>query len=130
MAKPKGMTRREIAIMVTVALIVAAAIGWYLNTMYVASFAEYPRLLVTSAELSVGTRQLTIKVVNRGPVNVQISKIELNGTVYSVQKFLEVGRNATITVTVNGTYTPGTLLSGRVILSDGESFPFMAVVTP
>lgn len=126
----KRMTGQEIAIMVAVALIVAAAIGWNLNTTFVASYTEYPRLDVVSAELSVGTRQLTVKVVNSGPVNVQISKIELNGTVYSVQKLLEVGRNATITVTVNGTYTPGTMLQGKVILSSGESFPFMAAVMP
>jgi hypothetical protein len=128
--KLKGMTSLEIAIIVAIVLIIAVAVGWYLYTTFVASTIGQPRLNVVSAELSSNTGQLRLILVNPGPVDVQISSVEIGGQVVTVIRTIPVGRNETVTVTVTGvTATPGTMLPGRVILSGGQSFPFSAVVS-
>ncbi|MEM0464560.1 MAG: class III signal peptide [Pyrobaculum sp.] len=129
--KTRGMTSLEIAIIVAIVLIIAVAVGWYLYTTFVASTTGQPRLNVVSAEVKAGTKQLKLVLVNPGPVDVQITTIELgNYTVSAGNRIIPVGANATITVAVPGTWTPGTMIPGRVILSGGQSFPFNALVRP
>jgi len=129
--KVKGMTSLEIAIIVAIVLIIAVAVGWYLYTTFVASTTGQPRLNVVSAELSSSTGQLKLVLVNPGPVEVQISSVEIAGKVIDARQTIPLGNQTTVTVTVTGiTATPGTMLPGRVILSGGQSFPFNALVKP
>jgi type IV pilus assembly protein PilA len=138
--KPKGMTSLEIAIIVAIVLIIAVAVGWYLYTTFVASTTGQPRLNVVSAELSNRTRQLNLTLVNPGPVEVQISTIEIAGQTVtpscttqsssSSTLVIKVGDQAKCTANVGLSVTPGTMLPGRVILSGGQSFPFSALVKP
>jgi uncharacterized protein (UPF0333 family) len=131
--KLKGMTSLEIAIIVAIVLIIAVAVGWYLYTTFVASTTGQPRLNVVSAEIngtSSGSPKLTLVLVNPGPVDVQISSVEIAGKVIPVTKTIPVGKQDTVTVDVGVTATPGTMLPGRVILSGGQSFPFNALVKP
>jgi uncharacterized protein (UPF0333 family) len=130
--KLKGMTSLEIAIIVAIVLVIAVAVGWYLYTTFVASATGQPRLNVVSAELYTnGTLRLVL--VNPGPVDVQISSVEIAGQVASITPpgTIRVGQQDTVRVTVSGvTATPGTMLPGRVILSGGQSFLFNAAVKP
>jgi len=128
--KLKGMTSLEIAIIVAIVLIIAVAVGWYLYTTFVASVGGQPRLNVVSAELYSSTGQLRLVLVNPGPVDVQISSVEIAGEVVTATQTIRVGDQQTVTVTVGVRATPGTMLPGRVILSGGQSFPFNAVVKP
>jgi len=128
--KLKGMTSLEIAIIVAIVLIIAVAVGWYLYTTFVASIGGQPRLNVVSAELYSSTGQLRLVLVNPGPVDVQISSVEIAGEVVTATQTIRVGDQQTVTVTVGVRATPGTMLPGRVILSGGQSFPFNAVVKP
>ncbi len=128
--KLKGMTSLEIAIIVAIVLIIAVAVGWYLYTTFVASTTGQPRLNVVSAELSSSTGQLRLVLVNPGPVDVQISSVEIAGQVVTVTRTIAVGQQETVTVNVGVQATPGTMLPGRVILSGGQSFPFNALVKP
>lgn len=135
--KVKGMTSLEIAIIVAIVLVIAVAVGWYLYTTFVASTTGQPILNIVSAEItgaSSGSPQLKLLVVNPGPVDVRISSVEIAGQVFSQginPDVIKVGNQTTVTVTVTGIpATPGTRLSGRVILSGGQSFPFNALVKP
>ena len=132
--KLKGMTSLEIAIIVAIVLIIAVAVGWYLYTTFVASTTGQPRLNIVSAELSSTTGQLTLVLVNPGPVKVQIGSIEIAGQVISQginPNVIDIGQQVTVTVQVTGiNAAPGTMLPGRVILSGGQSFPFSALVKP
>jgi type IV pilus assembly protein PilA len=128
-AKVKGMTSLEIAIIVAIVLIIAVAVGWYLYTTFVASTTGQPRLNVVSAELYTnGTLKLVL--VNPGPVDVQISSVEIAGQVVPATQTIRVGDQVTVRVTASVSATPGTMLPGRVILSGGQSFPFSALVKP
>jgi len=136
--KVKGMTSLEIAIIVAIVLVIAVAVGWYLYTTFIASATGQPRLNIVSAEVTGST--LTLLVVNPGPVDVQIDSAEVAGRSVTLSctisgggsgRVIGVGKNATCTGTVGGlSAVPGTMLSGRVILSGGQSFPFSAVVKP
>ncbi len=128
--KLKGMTSLEIAIIVAIVLIIAVAVGWYLYTTFIAAAGGQPRLNIVSAELSSSTGQLRLVLVNPGPVDVQISNVEIAGEVVTVTQTIRVGDRADVTVSVGVRATPGTMLPGRVILSGGQSFPFNAVVKP
>ena len=148
--KLKGMTSLEIAIIVAIVLIIAVAVGWYLYTTFVASTTGQPRLNVVSAEIS-STGQLKLILVNPGPVDVQISSVEIAGKIASgLTCQLATGSSGTVSQASQGsgyvisvgaqaectgdakdvTATPGTMLPGRVILSSGHSFIFNAVVKP
>jgi hypothetical protein len=127
------MTSLEIAIIVAIVLIIAVAVGWYLYTTFVASTTGQPRLNVVSAEIngtSSGSPTLRLVLVNPGPVDVQISSVEIAGQVVPVTQTIPVGNQVTVTVAVSVSATPGTMLPGRVILSGGQSFPFNALVKP
>ena len=138
-AKTRGMTSLEIAIIVAIVLIIAVAVGWYLYTTFVASTQGQPRLNVVSAEITASNNQLTLVLVNPGPVDVQLSNVEVAGqttqiTCQTAGTVLKVGQQDTCTATVNppsgSKWTPGTMIPGRVILSGGQSFPFNAIVKP
>jgi len=130
--KVKGMTSLEIAIIVAIVLVIAVAVGWYLYTTFVATATGQPLLNVVSAELHTnGTLRLIL--VNPGPVDVQITSVEIAGHVVSITppQTIRVGQQVTVRVTVSGvTVRPGTMLPGRVILSGGQSFLFNAAVKP
>ncbi len=131
--KLKGMTSLEIAIIVAILLIIAVAVGWYLYTTFIASTSGQPRLSVVLAEIngtSSGSPKLRLVVFNPGPVDVQISSIEIAGQVIPETRTIPVGNQTTVTVDVGVSATPGTMLPGRVILSGGQSFPFNALVKP
>ena len=46
------MVSLEVAVLMSVVLVIATAVGWYLYTTFVASTVGQPRLGVVSAELS------------------------------------------------------------------------------
>jgi type IV pilus assembly protein PilA len=48
----RGMVSLEVAVLMSVVLVIATAVGWYLYTTFVASTVGQPRLGVVSAELS------------------------------------------------------------------------------
>ncbi|MFN3804773.1 MAG: class III signal peptide [Pyrobaculum sp.] len=129
----RGMTSLEIAIIVAIVLIIAVAVGWYIYTTFVASATGQPRLNVITAEIKQdGT--FNIVVMNPGPVDVQVSSVEIAGqtaTLNDAPVKVAVGEQKELSGSVSGvTLTPGTMLSGRVILSGGQSFPFNAAVKP
>jgi type IV pilus assembly protein PilA len=120
-------------------LVIAVAVGWYLYTTFVATATGQPRLNVVSAEVISNTRQLRLLVVNPGPVDAQIISAEIAGQTISLScpgttppNVVKVGGNSTCTGSVPGniTLTPGTMLTGRVIVSGGQSFLFNAAVKP
>jgi len=51
-AGARGMVSLEVAVLMSVVLVIATAVGWYLYTTFVASTVGQPRLGVVSAELS------------------------------------------------------------------------------
>jgi hypothetical protein len=134
------MTSIEIAIIVAIVLVIAVAVGWYLYTTFIASVTAQPNLNVVSAEISASTRTLRLIVVNPGPADVRIVGAEILGQTFGLScmvgttatTVIRVGANATCTgsVPTGITLTPGTMLTGRVIVSGGQSFPFTAAVRP
>ncbi len=139
--KLKGMTSLEIAIIVAIVLIIAVAVGWYLYTTFVAAAGGQPRLNVVSAEITSSNRELKLRVVNPGPVDVKVENAEVAGQIVRLtcraisgtveNDVIKVGAQAECTGQVQGVdAVPGTMLPGRVILSGGQSFPFNAVVKP
>ncbi|MFZ8841513.1 MAG: hypothetical protein ACO2PM_21855 [Pyrobaculum sp.] len=48
-AGARGMVSLEIAVLMSVVLVIATAVGWYLYTTFVASTVGQPRLGVVSA---------------------------------------------------------------------------------
>ncbi len=48
----RGMVSLEIAVLMSVVLVIATAVGWYRYTTFAASTVGQPRLGVVSAELS------------------------------------------------------------------------------
>jgi type IV pilus assembly protein PilA len=134
--KLKGMTSIEVAIIVAIVLVIAVAVGWYLYTTFIASVTTQPNLNVVSAEVIASTRTLRLIVVNPGPADVRIVSAEILGQTIGLSctggAVVRVGGNSTCTGSVPGgiTLTPGTMLTGRVIVSGGQSFPFTAAVKP
>ncbi len=134
--KLKGMTSLEIAIIVAIVLVIAVAVGWYLYTTFIASVTGQPTLNVVSAEITANNRQLRLVVVNPGPVDVRIISAEIAGQTVSLSctggPVVRVGDSSTCTGSIPAgiTLTPGTMLTGRVIVSGGQSFLFNAAVRP
>ncbi len=133
--KLKGMTSLEIAIIVAIVLVIAVAVGWYLYTTFVASVTGQPTLNIVSAEVTSSARQLRLLVVNPGPVDVRIISAEIAGQTISLScnpAVVRVGGNSTCTGSIPAAImlTPGTMLTGRVIVSGGQSFLFNAAVRP
>jgi type IV pilus assembly protein PilA len=133
--KLKGMTSVEIAIIAGVILIIAVAVGWYLYTTYVASITAQPKINVISAVGYQGNNSLRIVVFNPGPINVRITHVEVATTQIPLTAPVDVavGQQRVVAVPVStsvATLTPGTTITGRVILASGHSFPFTAAVRP
>jgi len=143
----KGMTSLEIAILVAIVLIIAVAVGWYVYTTFIASATGQPRITINSAEMLVfssGPPRLKVRISNPGPVPVRIERIELEGSTTALSPptcDAITGPVSGLNVGVGGQVEcygdfpgfparPGTVLSGRVILSGGHSFPFNAAVKP
>jgi type IV pilus assembly protein PilA len=136
----KGMTSLEIAILVAIVLIIAVAVGWYVYTTFIASATGQPRITILSAEITVGSGppQLKVRISNPGPVPVRIERIEIEGSSTPLLASphcgggnLGVGGQVECSGPLSGfSVPPGTVVSGRVILSGGHSFPFNAAVKP
>ncbi|MFN3805156.1 MAG: class III signal peptide, partial [Pyrobaculum sp.] len=74
----RGMISLEIAILLTIVLVIAVAVGWYIYTTFVASVGGQPRLAIITAEIKQdGT--FKIVVMNPGPVDVQVATVEIAG---------------------------------------------------
>jgi len=129
----RGMTSLEIAIIVAIILVIAIAVGWYLYTTFTSATGGQARLQIVTADLSAGNNNLTLHVVNPGPVSVSIVEVRVAGQSCSLQQSpitLAVGNATDISATCSGTYTPGTMVSGEIVTSAGTVFPFNARVVP
>jgi type IV pilus assembly protein PilA len=80
-------------------------------------------------------------LINPGPVDVKLSMAEVAGRVatplYTIQSgptaaqgVIPMGAQAVCTATVDAAGVPGTMETSKVILSNGQSFPFTASVKP
>lgn len=137
MAKTRGMTSLEIAVIVAIVLIIAVAVGWYIYTTFVASATGQPRLNIISAEIYENDGIVRLTIVNPGPVDAKIQTIEVGGSAAkglecedTQDNVIKVGQQAICKAEGPTGLRPGTMISGRVILSGGQSFPFNAVVRP
>jgi len=92
-----------------------------------------------SAELSTSNGELRLVLINPGPVDAKLSMVEVAGRVAvpsctiqsgpaAAQDVIPVGAQAVCTATVGAAAVPGTMVTGRVILSGGQSLPFTASV--
>jgi hypothetical protein len=132
------MTSLEIAIIVAIMLVIAVAVGWWLYTTFISNTATQARLQIVSVDLYQDGNGRAI-ITNPGPANVKIQAIYIQGpggeTPAEIEcttgNVLEVGKQYTCTIE-NGpaNLAPGTMVSGRIVTSGGQSFPFNAVVRP
>ena len=106
-----------------------------------ASTVGQPRLGAASAELSTNNGELRLVLINPGPVDVKLSMVEVAGraatpscTIQSgpaaAQGNIPIGAQAVCTATVGTAGVPGTMVTGKVILSGSQSFPLTASVKP
>ncbi len=123
----------------SVILVIATAVGWYLYTTSIASTVG--RRDLVSAELSTSNGELRLVLINPGPVDAKLSMVEVARRVatssYTIQSgsaaaqgVIPIGTQAVCTATVGAAGVPGTMVTSRVILSNGQSFPFTASVKP
>ncbi len=80
-------------------------------------------------------------LTNPGPVDAKLSMVEVAGRVATpsctiqsgsaaAQGVIPIGAQAVCTATVGAAGVPDTMVTSRVILSNGQSFPFTASVKP
>jgi len=127
----KGLTSIELAILLAIIIVIAVAVGWYMYTTFVASTTAQGKLAVSSAQITKNG-SLILTVYNPGPVAVTIQAVYVNGQSCgnNLNKQVSVGNTTTVnTSCTNLSLTPGTTVSGYVVLSSGATFPFTAVVT-
>ncbi len=127
--KPKGMTSIEIAILVAIIVVIAVAAAWYLYTTFVASATGQGQIRIISAIGFPGNHTIRVEVVNTGSNPIRITHAEVFGIVTSVGWIrVDPGGRAVITFQVppgaSGWLMPGAMIQGRLISSDGHSFPF------
>ena len=133
--KLKGMASVEIAIIAAILLIIAVAVGWYLYTTFVANIGANPQIQVVSALGFQSNNSLRLVVFNPGPVAARITQVEVGGVpiALSTPVNLEVGQQQRVSVNVPAsvaTLVAGTTITGKIILSGGQVFPFTAAVRP
>ncbi len=134
--KLKGMASVEIAIIAAILLIIAVAVGWYLYTTFVANIGANPQIQIISALGYQGNNSLRLVIFNPGPVAARVTQVEVAGVPLTVTGGginIEVGQQRVVSVTVPtgvATLVAGTTITGRVILSGGQTFPFTAAVRP
>jgi len=138
MAKVKGMTSIEIAVILAIVLVIAVAVGWYLYTTFTASTQAQARLSITSATFyTTTTPNLRVVVINPGPNDVVVQAVQILGTTpitctpsgFTLPYRITVGRTVTLNMTCSGvTATPGTMIQGQVVTTAGTVFPFTAAV--
>jgi type IV pilus assembly protein PilA len=133
--KLKGMASVEIAIIAAVLLIVAVAVAWYLYTTFVASITANPQMNILSAMGYQGNNSVRLEILNPGPIAIRVTQVEVAGAMITLSTPIDiaVGQRRVVSVTVPtsiATLTAGTMITGRVILSGGYSFPFSASVRP
>jgi type IV pilus assembly protein PilA len=124
-----------------VVLVIATAVGWYLYNTFAASTIGQPRLGVVSAELSTSSGELRLVLINPGPVDVKLSMVEVAGGAATpscatqsgpaaAQGIIPVDAQAVCTATVGAAGVAGTMVTGKAILSGGQSLPFTTSVKP
>jgi len=126
----KGLTSIELAILLAIIIVIAVAVGWYMYTTFVASTAAQGTLAVSSAQIDT-SGSLTLTVYNPGPVGVTIQAVYVNGKPCdnNLNKQVSVGDTTTVSVSCKDlSLTPGTTVSGYVVLSSGATLPFKATV--
>jgi len=140
--KLKGMTSLEIAIIVAIVLVIAVAVGWWLYTTFISTAGTQGRLQIVSVDLYQGDGKGVAIITNPGPANVKIEAIYIQGPNGEVpatnircetadDNVLVVGRQYRCTFESGLTgLVPGTMVSGRIVTSGGQSFPFNAVIRP
>jgi len=127
----KGLTSIELAILLSIIIVIAVAVGWYMYTTFVASTAAQGSLAVSSAQIA-SNGSLTLTVYNPGPVDVTIQAVYVNGKSCgdNLNKKVSVGKTETVSASCTGlSLTAGTTVSGYVVLSSGATLPFKAIVT-
>ncbi len=124
--KTKGMTSIEIAILVAVVLVIAVAVGWYLYTTFGAAVASQANIRVVSAmAFSNGTIKIT--VMNGGGNAVVLNGVEVYDRIRPLREgWVWVGPGGTVTVHVDlGSWiTPGIIIQGKVLTTEGYVAPF------
>jgi hypothetical protein len=134
------MTSLEIAIIAAIVLVIAIAVGWWLYTTFVSGTATQARLQIVSVDLYEDGNGRAI-ITNPGPANVKIENVFIQGAggetsaaitcTGATDNVLEVGKQYTCRIENGPTgLVPGTMVSGRIVTSGGQSFPFNAVVRP
>jgi hypothetical protein len=129
----KGLTSIELAILLSIIIVIAVAVGWWVYTTYLATASGSPTLQIVSAQYNSTGNALTLYVINPGPVNnVGISAVYLSGqqcktdnsTVPLSSKPLKI-----IAECKGISAAAGTRLSGQLVTTAGTAFLFNAVVT-
>ena len=138
MAKVKGMTSIEIAVIMAIVLVIAVAVGWYLYTTFTASTQAQAMLSITSATFyTTMTPNLRVVVINPGPNDVVVQAVQIHGTTpitcspsgFTLPYRIPVGRTVTLNMTCSGvTAVPGTMIQGQLVTTAGTAFPFTAAV--
>ncbi|MFB6490363.1 MAG: class III signal peptide-containing protein [Thermoproteus sp. AZ2] len=129
----KGQISIEQAILISIVIVIAVAVGWYMYTTFIAATSGTPRLSVAGATYYSGTGSLYLTVENPGPVaTAYISAAYLQGQSCSVIGPTAIPQSAGVTVVTvsctSGLAAPGTSISGQVVLTSGTTYPFTATV--
>jgi len=129
----KGLTSIELAILLSIIIVIAVAVGWWIYTTYLATASGSPTLQIVSAQYNSTGNKLTLYVINPGPVNnVGISAVYLSGQQCSTTNTTVPlsSKPLKIVATCNGiSAAAGTRLSGQLVTTAGTAFLFNAVVT-
>jgi len=134
MPKTKGLTSIEVAILVTIVILIAVAAAWYMYTTFAASTQAQPRLIIAWAEYiydpGSGKGTLMVLVANPGPIDVIIDGIGVIGKPCALQGpiKLPVGQRTYINVECTVPALSGATLQGLIRISTGVHFPFTATV--
>jgi len=127
MPKTKGMTSLEIAIIVSIVLVIAIAVGWYLYTTF-SSASQQSGITVTEATIYSDGPTLVLRLVPQGAAQVAIARVEVAGKTLSCSG-ATVSSPGEYQVSLSGlTLAVGQVVSGRVVLSSGAVAPFTATV--
>ncbi|CCC81710.1 hypothetical protein [Thermoproteus tenax] len=129
----KGLTSIELAILLAIIIVIAVAVGWYMYTTFLSSTTGAAKVEIVSAQYSISAKNLTLQVINPGPVNnVGVASITLAGQQCSVGSSLTIPmQSSPVTITVSCGSIPaavGSTLQGTLTLTSGASYPFVATV--
>jgi len=123
------MTSLEVAVIVTIVLAVAIAVGGYLYTAFEATKQQVGVLAVQEAKV-YENGSFELRVVPQVVGRVKIVGVEVAGTAVTFEQEKEITGPDTIKGKVDVKLTPGQVVSGRVILDNGAVALFTATVQP